>query len=319
VVVGRARYDRLLLGTTRDSAGLANGTLALEDLPRIRLRRIAAAELGETSVRAARELVRIEPGRLRRRAARRGDRGLAALRILARGESPHAFDALAEARARGGPKVIGGLVAIAAELDSREADEFLLSVLVAGDHPRSRTVTELAPRAPRLLDELLGLARQPDGAIRYWALMLLANAASEPAVLAAAVEGATDDEASVRGAAARVLGASGSLESLAALRGLLSDDAFFVRAHAVRAVGEIEATSLAPEAAALLADANWWVRAAAKEALFALGDSGYDAAFAMLDDEDRFAREGAADVVFDSGRAANEHEIPSRLLEGLKV
>ena len=35
-----------------------------------------------------------------------------------------------------------------------------------------------------------------------------------------------------------LLGATGSLEPLVALRGLLADDVFFVRAHAVRAVGE---------------------------------------------------------------------------------
>ena len=325
VVIGRARADRLRRASARlrresarELARFAAGTGAFGGWPRRRLRRVAGGELAPASVRATRELVGVEPGRLERRATRRSERGLLALRILARGDSPEAFALIRQARLGGRERVIAGLVAIVSELDSLEADEFLLSVLVAGDHPRSRTATELTHRVPRLRDKLLALAAHPDGAIRYWALMLLANAATEAAVVAAAVEGCGDLEAAVRGAAARVLGAAGSLEPLFALRGLLGDEVFFVRAHAVRAVGELEAGSIAHEAAALLADPNWWVRAAAKEALLALGEDGLEAAAATLHSEDRFAREAAADLVLRLRSAApTPYEAPFELLAGV--
>ena len=47
----------------------------------------------------------------------------------------------------------------------------------------------------------------------------------------------------------------------------------------------------------LLGDADWWVRAAAKESLLVLGESGLQAATAMLENEDGFARDSAREVV----------------------
>ncbi|HXH96979.1 MAG TPA: HEAT repeat domain-containing protein, partial [Gaiellaceae bacterium] len=86
-------------------------------------------------------------------------------------------------------------------------------------------------------------------------------------------------------------------EQLPVLRALLRDEVFFVRAHAARAVGELGSQALAAEVARLLGDENWWTRAAAKESLLALGPVGLEAARAMADDEDRFARDGAAEIV----------------------
>jgi HEAT repeats len=240
---------------------------------------------------------------------------MGALRVLARGRSHAAFAALREARADARPEVTAGVVAIAAEFDTPMADRLLLELLVAGDHPRSRTATELVPRAPRLVDQLLALVEHADPAVRYWALMLLRHAVPDARITDAAVRSSTDSEPLVRGATARVLGAAGGAEQLHVLRALLADEVFYVRAHAARAVGEIGAYTLAAQVAALLGDESWWTRAAAKESLLALGPAGLEAAEAMASDPDQFARDGAAEVVDGFARVPGER-LPLRLAGG---
>jgi hypothetical protein len=263
--------------------------------------------------------VRRDHGRLIRKASTPSLRSTRELRVLARGGSAGTFEALRGFRSSGQPRLVAAVVAIAAELDTPQADELLLDVLVAGDHPRSRTATELAPRARRLVRQLLELTAGRDGAARYWALMLLGPLASSPQVMAVAAACTRDPEPAVRGAVARLLGAAPASYGLLPLRSLLADDSYFVRAHAARAVAEAGSESLADEVAALLADESWWVRAAAKESLLALGDSGREAAWGMSESQDRFAREGALDVIGLSERAGDARErVPSERL-GLTV
>jgi HEAT repeat protein len=297
VIGARVKHDRLVRLRRRDA-------LLLELEPeaarwrRHRLRRTAGGDPTRGAARAARELVRRDGPRLRRLAQRRNRHDRAhALRVLTRGGSPFAFHLLQNAYADGTPDIRAAIVAIAAEQGQPDADDLLLDILATGGHPRSRTATELAPRAPRLVPELVSLTGDDDPEVRYWALMLLRYAADDESAKTAAVAGSVDPAGTVRGAAARVLGASRAQDVQHVLRALLSDDVFFVRAHAARAAGEIGAGSLAGNIAALLADTNWWVRSAAKESLFLLGESGLLAATEMLKDEDGFARDSAREVV----------------------
>ena len=297
VVGARVKHDRLVRLRRRDA-------LLLELEPnaarwgRRRLRRTAGGDPTRGAAIAARELVRREGPRLRRLAQQPNHHDRAhALRVLARGGSRFAFHLLENAYADGTPDTRAAVVAIAAEQNRQEADVLLLDILVTGGHPRSRTATELTPRAPRLVPELIALTAHDDAEVRYWALMLLRRAARDERVKAAAVERSVDPAGTVRGAAARVLGASRAQDVQHVLRALLIDDVFYVRAHAARAGGEIGAESLAGDIAALLADTNWWVRSAAKESLFLLGESGLDAATEMLKNDDGFARDSAREVV----------------------
>ena len=297
VVGARVKHDRLVRLRRRD-AGLLDLGVDAGRWRRRRLRRTAGGELTPGAAKAARELVRREGPRLRRQAQRRNHHDRAhALRVLTRGGSRFAFDLLRSAYANGSPDVRAAVVAIAAEQDRPEADDLLIDILVTGAHPRSRTATELAPRAQRLLPELVSLTGDHDSEVRYWSLMLLRHVAHDERAKAAAVAGSVDSSGTVRAAAARVLGASRAQDVQHVLRALLTDDVFFVRAHAARAAGEIGAESLAGDIAALLADTNWWVRAAAKESLFLLGESGLRAATTMLESEDGFARDSAREVV----------------------
>jgi HEAT repeat protein len=231
------------------------------------------------------------------------------LRVLTRGGSRFAFSLLRTAYVDGTPDVRAAVVAITSEQSAPAADDLLLDILVTGAHPRSRTATELAPRARRLLPDLLELTVDDDPVVRYWALMLLREAASDERVKIAAVDASVDSSGTVRAAAARVLGGTGAHDVQHVVRALLADEVFFVRAHAARAVGEIGAEPLARDVAALLADANWWVRAAAKESLFLLGESGLHAATQMLEDTDGFARDSAREVVSAFRREARPLEL----------
>jgi HEAT repeat protein len=302
IVVGRSVHARRRRRLEADAAGLGAGTLPAAGCPSPRLRRVASGPDGPAARIAARELVRRESSRLLRLAGRRGLDRAGALRVLARGGSLLAFPCLRRARDGGRPDVIAAVVAIAGEIDVPEADRLLLDILVAGDHPRSRTATALETHAHRLVSQLLELSESPDPVLRYWALMLLPAVPGDARILAAALRAGTDVDAAVRGAAARLLGALASPDALLVIRSLLADDVFFVRAHAARAAARLGAGSVAREIAALLADASWWVRAAAKDSLLALGQSGFDAAVTMLADEDRFARDGASEVILGSGR-----------------
>jgi hypothetical protein len=297
VVGARLAHDRLIRLRRRDALLLESGLDATR-WRRRRLRRTANGDPTRGAGAAARELVRREGPRLRRHAQRRNHSNRAyALRVLTRGGSRFAFHLLRSAYANGTPDIRAAVVTIAAEQRRPEADELLLDILVTGAHPRSRTATELAPRVPQLVPELISLTGEHDPEVRYWALMLLRHVAADEGAKAAAVAGSVDSAGTVRGAAARVLGASGAQDVQHVLRALLADDVFFVRAHAARAAGEIRAEALAGDIAALLADANWWVRSAAKESLFLLGESGLLAATEMLKNEDGFARDSAREVV----------------------
>lgn len=280
-LIGRYRFDRRERRRLGDARRLLEGSPDLPGrLSRRRLLAVAKDESGEVAGRAARALVaRDRRGRIVAAAAARAGtaKRAQALRVLVRASASGAFDLLEDAAACGDPWLSAAAVAIAAESDSADSDRLLLEILAAGPHPQSRTATELEPRVPRLVDKLVSLADDPDAKLRFWALNLLSHAPARVDVERVAVARTSDDDASVRAAAVEVLAQSSSRFATASL-----------------AAG---ATQLAADIAPLLADDNWWVRSTAKEALLALGDAGLDAARAGLAHFDRFARDGALEVI----------------------
>jgi hypothetical protein len=110
-----------------------------------------------------------------------------------------------------------------------------------------------------------------------------------------------DDDPSVRKAAVESLGVVGGPGAAATALRLLEDPVFYVRAHAARALGDLERVDLAPRVLPLLADAEWWVRTAAKDALQAMGPAVAPAVAGFLEHPDRFARNGASEVLQNLG------------------
>jgi len=241
-----------------------------------------------------------------------------ALTLLARGRDVQAArlirDAIGADDAGG---ATSGLLRLAGELPSFDADALLLEVLVAGRLSRSRTATELEPRAIRLRERLIVLTTADDPEVRYWAVTLLGRLMDRVTAVRAVRARAADENASVRAAVAEALGFAPAGSATESLRELLADDVFYVRSHAARAVAQSRDDSLADDLAPLLADRNWWVRAAAKEALQALGDSGLGVALAALSHSDAFARDGALEVIASSGNLVDLNAVEEYALERL--
>jgi hypothetical protein len=294
-------YDRAVLLRARDVERLEAGSLQVRDLSPRRLRRIAVGPFSPASTIAACALVRGEESALLRRAAggRKSSR-LRALTIIVRAGSPRALGLLRAAVGDEDTSIVAGAVRLTSELTTRDADNLLLDVLLEGSHPRSRTATELEPRSARMRSELLALAEHPEAALRFWAVTLLGREPSGASIASAVTLRASDIDPSVRAAAAEALGKVDSEVSKPTLGRLLEDNVFYVRAHAARGIGEAKIDELTGDVAALLADTNWWVRAAAKESLLALGANGFRAAVVALEHEDRFARDGALEIIVGS-------------------
>jgi len=310
-------HDRALLRQGSDVDALSSGSLRLGDLSRRRLDRIALGASSPTAARVARALERADEAVLLRRAAsgRRKRTRLRALTILVRAGSPRAVDLLRAAVTAGDASVAASAMRLTSELRTHAADILLLDVLVGGRHPRSRTATELEPRAAHIRDELRELASHPEAGLRFWAVTLLGRNALDASSASVVAFLAADVDPSVRAAVAEALGKAPDALTQPILRRLLDDDVFFVRAHAARGVGEARITALAGDVLPLLADTNWWVRASARETLLALGADGFRAAATALEHHDRFARDGALEVVVASEHlhkllAAAEHGDP---------
>ena len=303
VLIDRWLHDRLGDRSRLDADAYVDGRLDLASIGRRRLERLALGSNSPTAVTAAGSLVGARWFRLVARASERGasQSRLHALTILVRAGFPDGLALIRAAIAENNPALTTAVLRSAAERQTEEADALLVEVLVTGAHPRARTATELEPRAARLRERLIALASHDDPAVRYWAITLLAQATGNPPVALAVAAHVGDDDPNVRAAVAEALGSLDARVARPLLRRLLQDDAFFVRSHAARAVAKGGDGMLAGKLLPLLADQNWWVRAAAKESLLQLGADGLAVAQRALAHSDRFARDGALEIILGSG------------------
>ena len=136
---------------------------------------------------------------------------------------------------------------------------------------------------------------------------ILAKVGGEEA-LPALRDALRDPHTDVRARAAAALGRLRDRNSLEQLLGALEDTRWEVRSQAAKALGEVEDPIALPHLAQALRDPEWWVRANAEEAMRRMGEAGEKELAAMLYDDDRFARETAA-------QALQELGIPERYLE----
>lgn len=179
------------------------------------------------------------------------------------------------------------------------AVELLVETLADGTVPRSRVAAVLDHLAPLPQDALAALTRHESPQARYWAAMLLARYDDVAGDRLTAL--LVDPDPSVRRAAVEAIGVRGEREALPAVLALLTDETMYVRAHACRAAGRLAGPEIADRVAPLLADREWWVRAAAKDTLRSFGPEALDVLLPVLRADDRFARNGAAEVLQDVG------------------
>jgi hypothetical protein len=230
-----------------------------------------------TLVRRAGRTARTERGTWRR---------VGALRRLVRANHRAAPALLHAGLADPDPGVAAATVRVLGDLGNDWAIDLLIDALCEGHVPRSRVAAQLDRLAPRPGERLLPLLRDPDPAVRFWGATLLAG---YPELGESSLVMLTHDrDANVRAAAVETLGTrSGDAAESAALAAI-EDPAWFVRVHAARSAGQLLGATAAPTIVRLLADTRWWVRTAAKDAL-------------RGNDQDAFARNGAAEVLQDIG------------------
>jgi HEAT repeat protein len=242
---------------------------------------------------------------LRAAATHRGQRSLwrriAALRVLCAAEHPGALALLRSALLDGAPDLTGAAVSLLGRAASREAAELLVRALRERLYPPSRVAARLDRYSLDVPDLILPLVGDADAASRYWGATLLARYGTTADVAPSLGVLAMDHDPSVRKAAVESLGVVGGDIGVETALNLLADPVWFVRAHAARALGDLERDDLAPRILPLLADPQWWVRAAVKDALQAMGPAVATAVAGYLDHADRFARNGAAEVLQNLG------------------
>jgi HEAT repeat protein len=252
---------------------------------------------GTLTRRKARELVRRARSESRTEWGR--SRKVVALARLANAKHPAAPRLLRRALDDADPAVAAAAVRGLGALGGEWAIEQLIEALRRGRVSRSRVASQLERLAPMPGAHLLELVSDDDPAARFWGATLLArySGIGEASLIALT----RDDDANVRAAAAETLGERGEDSAAPALLALLDDPAWFVRVHAARSTGHVVGAAGAPAIARLLADTRWWVRTAAKDALRSLGRAALPALVPVLSSEDRFARNGAAEVLQDIG------------------
>ena len=157
---------------------------------------------------------------------------------------------------------------------------------------------------------LVGLLRDENPARRAFAAEVMGEiGGDEEAVYLE--EALADEEVDVRARAADSLGRMRHRMARPALLRALDDPAWQVRAQAVKALGKIGEESDVTRIAEKLRDTQWWVRKNAAAALREMGETGEVPLVEMLWDEDRFARETAA-------QALEEGSIVERLVKDMR-
>jgi HEAT repeat protein len=225
---------------------------------------------------------------------------IAALRIIATAQWPQAIPLLRDALAAEDEDVVGAAVTILGARGDDDAVALLVGALRDGRYSQSRIASHLDTIELKTSAPLLELLDDFDPRVRFWGATLLARYAGRSDVAVALVARTGDPEANVRAAAVESLSEAGNGPATAAALGLLDDPVGFVRAHAARTLGKIGGGAV-ENVQALLADEQWWVRAAAKDALTEGGVETVRPLIAYLDHPDRFARNGAAELLQQSG------------------
>jgi HEAT repeat protein len=226
---------------------------------------------------------------------------IVALRVLALARPEAALQPLAAATTDADGDVVAAAVTILGGIAGEDAAALLIRVLERGHFSLSRVATVL-DRFPTDISTLLRpLLSRPSATSRYWGALLVRRYRGVPWVEEELARLAGDPVPTVRKAAIQSLAALGAPATTAVATVALTDHVSYVRAHAARALGAVRAIGSASRVAALLADRDWWVREAARQALTAMGPAAEPAVLDCLEHPDAFARNGAAEVLQNTG------------------
>jgi HEAT repeat protein len=185
-------------------------------------------------------------------------------------------------------------------IGTRDSLQAMLEALKWGDRwtqeKVAEAVEETGDESRRLLLELL---KDENPVRRTFAAEVMGRVGgAEEAVFLE--EALADEDMDVRARAADSLGELRHGPSRPALLGALDDQSWQVRSQAAKALGRIGEAEDAPRLREALRDREWWVRNNAAAALREMGEAGEGPLVDALWDEDRFARETAAQALEES-------------------
>ena len=260
-------------------------------------RRIEQPRGGTLSKRTADRLIRRVRGRPRTEWGRW--RRVTALRRLERAHHPAVPRLVGHVLDDDDQRIASAAIRTLGDIGDAWAIEILIDALRRGHGPRSRIAAELDELAPDPGQRLISLLRDWNPAVRFWGATLLRPYPDLGE--STLIELTWDQDPNVRAAAVETLGTRTGHAVGAALLARLDDSEWFVRVHAARAAGHVLGAEAAPTVVRLLSDPRWWVRTAAKDALRGMGSDAVPALLSILAHNDRFARNGAAEVLQDIG------------------
>jgi len=234
-----------------------------------------------------------------------------AARRLGQVNDPRAVPHLRELLWDGKEEVREAALYALGRMGTREALEAMMEALERGGRWSQEKVCEAVEEAGeescRLLLELL---KDESPMRRAFAAEVMGRVggAAEAALL---VEALGDEAVDVRARAADSLGRLLYRPSRPALLRALDDPAWEVRSQAAKAMGRLGEPEDAPRLREALRDREWWVRSNAAAALREMGEAGEGPLVEALWDEDRFARETAA-------QALEEGSVVERIIKGIR-
>ncbi len=223
-------------------------------------------------------------------------RRMTALRILFHADPARGLRLLARALEESDADVASVALALLGESGDPAAAELLIAALRVRLHPRTRIAVHVDRSPQHLAASLRPLLTDADPLVRRWSATLLGRYGDVPELERDLALAADDSDPRVRKAAVQSLGQMGDTLAAATALRLANDPIPFVRTAAVRAIGKLDRFDLATEVAPHLGDCDWWVRFAAKECLESMGPDVWPVLVRLLDDPDRFVRNGAAEV-----------------------
>lgn len=243
------------------------------------------------------------------RGARRKWRRISALNALVYARRASIHGLLREALADADADVASAAASVLQRLGDRRAAEILIGGLRSSRLPASRIAARLERFSIALEDLLKPLLTSTRPEARYWAVTLLRKYHDLDGLSESIVPLVDDADAPVRKAALLTLGAMQAPDIVRLASWRLTDPAPFVRGAAINALAQAgertpdraRRSALAATIAPALADRDWSVRTAAKDALVRLGPATWRAVAAQLSSDDRFARNGAAEVLQNLG------------------
>jgi len=233
-----------------------------------------------------------------------------ALRILGELKVPASVPALLEALEDKDPDVRIVAARSLGKMRLQAAEEALVAQLGKHEQAVSARIAaiciEMGTRTGPLLIRTL---RDGKPKARFWAARILGEV-KESRACRSLGDAMLDPDPDVRSASAWALGSIADRATAPLVETVLRDPVWYVRAHAAEALGKIGDTSHASALADLLADRSWWVRRNALDALVRLGEASKPALFAVMESEDRFARDCALEALTTLGVLLEE--IPQR-------